>query len=70
VFSRQGWVAPTLLVDGRVAGVWSHQHDRNRVRVEIELFRPLRRDARDELHDEVARLAAFLGGSPELAFST
>lgn len=70
VFSRQGWVAPTLLVDGRVAGVWSHEHNANTVRVEVELFRPLRRDEHDELHDEVERLAAFLGGAPELVFST
>lgn len=66
VFSQQGWVAPVLLVDGRAAGVWSHEHIGNTVRVEVDPFQPLRPKTRAALGDEVDRLAAFLGGSPEL----
>jgi hypothetical protein len=46
----------TFLVDGRVAGAWTHE----RGRVQVEPFEKLPRDARGELADEAERLAAFL----------
>jgi hypothetical protein len=67
VFSQQGWVAPVLLVDGRAAGVWSHERIADAIRVRVEPFHPLRPKVRAELAQEVERLAAFLDGSPELA---
>ena len=45
----------TFLVDGQVAGSWRYE----RGRVKIEPFGRLPRDARAELDDEAARLAAF-----------
>jgi hypothetical protein len=51
-----GWVHPTFLVDGVVAGLWRAK----RARIELEPFAPLPRTARRELDDEARRLASFL----------
>ena len=47
---------PTLLVDGRVAGVWTFEG----ARVRVEPFEPLPRAARQELDEEVERFEAWL----------
>jgi hypothetical protein len=67
VYGQQGSVSPVVLVDGRVAGTWSYERRGGTVRVEVEPFEALRPKVRKELADEVERLAAFLGGTPELA---
>ena len=67
MYGQQGSVAPVLLVEGRGAGIWSHERRGDAIRVEVEPFQPLRPKVRKALVDEVERLAAFLGGSPELA---
>jgi len=66
VFGQQGSVAPVLLVDGRAAGVWSHERRGEAVGVRVQPFAPLDRATLDVLADEAARLAAFLGGAPQL----
>lgn len=37
-----GWISPVLLVDGRVLGVWTHELDKGRMRVEVTPFAPLK----------------------------
>ena len=69
VFRPQGRVTPVVLVAGRAAGVWSHELRGGRVQVEVEPFGELRPQDRKALSAEVERLAAFLGGSPELSLS-
>lgn len=69
VYGQQGSVSPVLLVDGRAAGIWSHERHGDTIRVEVEPFQPLRPKVRKDLVDEVERLAAFLGGSPELSLA-
>lgn len=69
IFKQQGFVAPVLLVDGRAAGIWSHERSGDVVRVEVEPFQPLRPKVRALLTDEVDRLAAFLNGSPQLVLA-
>jgi hypothetical protein len=48
--------APTVMVDGRVAGLW--RHDQGRIR--LEPFGKLSRAVRAELEEEGERLAEFL----------
>jgi Winged helix DNA-binding domain len=67
VFRQQGWISPVLLVDGRIAGTWSHESSDAAVRIEIKTFAPLRPRARTMLRAEAQRLAAFLGGSCDLS---
>jgi winged helix DNA-binding protein len=69
VYGQQGWVAPVLLVDGRAAGIWSHEQRGGSIRVEVEPFTKLQPKVRKALVDEVERLAAFLGGKPAVAFT-
>ena len=38
-----GWITPTLVVDGRITGVWSLQRTAGPATIEIEAFGPLSR---------------------------
>ncbi len=58
VIRTNGDVAQTFLVDGFVAGTWSHEDGR----VAVEPFAPLSRSVRRELDEEAGRLEAFLAG--------
>jgi hypothetical protein len=69
VYRPQGFVSPVVLVDGRAAGIWSHERRGDTIRVEVESFEALRPKVRQALLHEVERLAAFLGGSPELSLA-
>jgi Winged helix DNA-binding domain len=67
VYRPQGRVTPVVLVDGRAAGVWSHELREGRVRVEVELFTELGSRSRKALADEAEEFAAFLGGTADLS---
>jgi hypothetical protein len=56
VIAVNGEVRQAILVDGFVAGYWEHSGDH----VAIHPFEPLPRQARRELEEEAARLAAWL----------
>jgi hypothetical protein len=70
VYRPQGWLSPVLLVDGRMAGVWSHERRGDRLVVEIEPFGRLSRAERADAEAEAAALAGFVGGSLELTFTS
>jgi uncharacterized protein YcaQ len=69
VYRPQGWLSPVLLVDGVIAGVWSHEARGERVTVEVEPFARVGREAKACVEAEAARLAAFLGGEAELSWA-
>ena len=50
-----------LLCDGRIAGVWHHEHKRGVLHVEIEPFTDPGAAVRGGAEAEAARLAAHLG---------
>jgi hypothetical protein len=58
VIAKNGDVAPTILVDGFVAAIWSVE----RGRLSIEPLRRLTRDERGAIDDEGERLVAFVSG--------
>ena len=60
VYRHQGWVSPVILVNGRIAGVWSHKRTGRRLAVELEPFKPLPAWASRQLAAETRRLAEFL----------
>jgi DNA glycosylase AlkZ-like len=60
VIDKRGDVAQTILVDGRVAGIWRVDGRR----VLIEPFAPLPRAVRREVEDEAARVEGFLDRAP------
>ena len=61
VYRPQGWIAPVVLVDGRVAGVWEHAREGNRLRVKVLKFRPLSQRIAAGIRDEARDLGRFLG---------
>lgn len=70
VYRPQGWLSPVLLVDGRIAGVWRHERAGDAVAVAIEPFGDLPADVRAAAEAEAGRLASFLGGPLDLAWTT
>jgi uncharacterized protein YcaQ len=66
IYRLQGWVSPVLLVNGRMAGVWRHEHKSRTISVWIEPFTRLPRWTRPHIAAEAERLAAFLGGDLKL----
>jgi uncharacterized protein YcaQ len=56
-----GWIAPTVLLDGQVAGVWSQRRDGRRLLVRIAPFRPLPPRGLAGVRAESEELARFLG---------
>jgi hypothetical protein len=67
VFRPQGRVTPVVVVDGRAAGIWSHELRGARLRVEVQAFAPLRAQVGKALADEVERMGAFFGCASDLS---
>jgi hypothetical protein len=61
VSRAQGWIAPVVLVDGRVLGVWRHTHKRGRLAVEVTPLGRLTRRVVAGVHTEAEELQRFLG---------
>ena len=61
VSRSQGWIAPVLLVDGRVAGVWKHARRRGRLEVEVTPLEQLPRRVVGAIRAEADALRRSLG---------
>jgi hypothetical protein len=70
IYRPQGWIAPVVLVDGQLAGVWEYEQKRTQVRIEVELFAPPTVTLKQGLEAEAARLGDFLGTGVEISYST
>ncbi|MDN3295389.1 winged helix DNA-binding domain-containing protein [Streptomyces ficellus] len=71
VFTRNGLIRPTFLVDGFVRGMWRIERGRDTATLVLEAFAPLTRGERAELVEEGMRLLAFAAAgcpSPEIRF--
>jgi len=60
VYRAQGWIAPVVLVDGRVAAVWEHARERNRLNIKVTKFGPLSRRITADIREEARDLSRFL----------
>lgn len=58
--TRNGIMSPVVLIEGRIAGVWSRTAKKDRVEVRVELFGPASRPIQRELERAAARYGAFL----------
>jgi winged helix DNA-binding protein len=61
-----GWISQVLLVGGAVQGTWTHEVKKDRLLVDLVPWRRLTKPERTAVDDEAARIAAFLGASPEV----
>jgi hypothetical protein len=69
VYRPQGWISPVLLVDGQMRGVWRHEIKGSRVEVTVEPFVKVPARVRRAAEEEAERLAGFLGGKLNLAWT-
>jgi uncharacterized protein YcaQ len=70
VYRNQGWIAPTVLVGGRITGVWEYHLEGDRLTVRVEPFGRFPSHVASALKTEIAELARFLGRSTvEIAFN-
>ena len=58
--TRNGIMSPVVVIEGRIAGVWSRAAKKGEVVVRIELFAPVARSLHRELERAAARYGAFL----------
>ena len=61
VSRSQGWIAPVVLVDGRVAAVWKHARGRGVLEVEVTPLERLARPVVAAIRTEAEELRRFLG---------
>jgi len=61
VYRPQGWIAPVVLVDGRVVGVWKHVQEGERMRVEVNRFGSVSMRVAARIREEAHDLGRFLG---------
>jgi hypothetical protein len=60
IYRGQGWISPTLAVDGRIEGVWRHERHGRKLTVTIEPFARPSASVRAGVAAEAESLAAFL----------
>ncbi len=68
VYRKAGWLSPVILVDGRVAGIWSHKKQGRRLSLTVEPFGEMSRAVRRGIETEAEELARFSGATCELVF--
>jgi len=68
VYRNQWWISPVVLIDGVVAGIWSHKLQNRRLLIEVEPFGLLSRTARAAIEREAERLAIFFAADLQFRF--
>jgi uncharacterized protein YcaQ len=61
IYRTAGWISATVIVDGRIAGVWEYEKGRAGLAVQATLFAPPTAVLRAGIEAEAQRVAAFLG---------
>ena len=61
IYRAQGWIAPVVLVDGRVTAVWGHTREGNLLRVKVMKFDSISRRVAAGIRKEAQDLGRFLG---------
>jgi hypothetical protein len=69
VYRKAGWLSPVVLVDGRIAGVWSHERHGSRLTVIVELFKKGSPDLRGSIEEATADLGRFLDTPVAVTYS-
>ncbi len=69
VYRNQGWISPVVLIDGAIAGVWSHKLQGKKLQVEIEPFGKLSRAERAGIEREAECLAGYFGSNLEFTLA-
>ncbi|MBI2264593.1 MAG: AlkZ family DNA glycosylase [Armatimonadetes bacterium] len=65
VFRPAAWVEPTLLVRGRVAGIWAGERRSGKLRITASPFERLSKKDKEALREEAGNVASYLNSSLE-----
>lgn len=68
VYKSAGWLAPVVLVDGRVAGIWSSTRANHRLLIDMDPFEKMPKKLRSAIEHEAEQLGEFLELSAEIRF--
>lgn len=60
VFTKNGIIRPTILIDGFVSGIWKVEKDKGTLRLIIELFKKISNEEQKALKEEANRLLDFM----------
>lgn len=60
VYKDQGWLAPVVLLDGRVAGTWSYQRKPSNLEVTVKMVTSFSKETRGKVEEEARDLSRFL----------
>jgi hypothetical protein len=66
VYRNQGWISPVVLINGVIAGVWSHKLQGKRLLVNIEPFGKLSKAERTGIERQAESLADYFQSGLEL----
>jgi uncharacterized protein YcaQ len=69
VYRNQAWISPVVLINGAIAGVWSHKLQGKRLHVQIEPFYTLNKAERAGVEREAKHLAQFFESNLNLKFN-
>jgi Winged helix DNA-binding domain len=69
VYRNQGWISPVVLINGAIAGVWSHKLQGKKLLVNIEPFGKLSKTERSGIEREAGSLALFFESRLDLKFA-
>ncbi len=69
VYRAAGWLSPVLLIDGRIAGVWSYTRRGESLQVSIEPFEAIAKRQRTQIERRAQEVAGFFDSSCELAYT-
>jgi hypothetical protein len=63
VYRAQGWIAPVVLVNGRVVGVWETSLEKKHLHLRVTKFEPIPQRIASGIRQEALKLGQFLGAS-------
>ncbi len=66
VYKDAGWLAPVVLLDGRVAGTWSYHRRPGKLEVDVKMFSTFSKGTREKAEEEARDLSRFLE-TPDVA---
>lgn len=68
VYRAAGWITPTVLLNGKIIGIWTHTRNTNHMMLRIELFEKIQKKHRAQIEAEAASLADFWSTSCKIEF--
>jgi hypothetical protein len=68
IYRVAGWVTPTVIIDGRIEGIWDYQKRPKTLPIKLEMLDPrtLTSPVKHAIEQEIASLGTFLDAKPEL----